>query len=52
MIDAVTPEDLGVSAAPRLTVLSVREPPQRQAGVIVEDVAGLVDKLRNEAKVI
>lgn len=48
----MTPEDLGVSAAPRLTVLSVREPPQRQAGVIVEDVAGLVDKLRNEAKVI
>ena len=39
-IDAVTPEDLGVSPDPRLTVLSVREPPQRQAGVIVEDVAG------------
>ncbi len=51
-IDAVTPEDLGVPADPRLTVLSVREPPGRQAGVIVEDVAGLVDKLRNEAKVI
>ena len=51
-IDAVTPEELGVSADPRLTILSVREPPQRQAGVIVEDVAGLVDKLRNEAKVI
>ena len=51
-IDAVTPEELGVSPDPRLTVLSVREPPQRQAGVIVEDVAGLVDKLRNEAKVI
>ena len=51
-IDAVTPEDLGVSAEPRLAILSVKEPPQRQAGVIVEDVAGLVDKLRNEAKVI
>ncbi len=51
-IDAVTPEDLGVSAEPRLTILSVKEPPQRQAGVIVEDVAALVDKLRNEAKVI
>ncbi len=51
-IDAVTPEDLGVPADPRLTILSVREPPGRQAGVIVEDVAGLVDKLRNEAKVI
>ena len=51
-IEAVTPEELGVSPDPRLTVLSVREPPHRQAGVIVEDVAGLVDKLRNEAKVI
>ena len=51
-IDAVTPEELGVPADPRLNILSVREPPQRQAGVIVEDVAGLVDKLRNEAKVI
>ena len=51
-IDAVSPEELGVSPDPRLTVLSVKEPPQRQAGVIVEDVAGLVSKLRNEAKVI
>ena len=51
-IDAVSPEELGVSPDPRLTVVSVKEPPQRQAGVIVEDVAGLVSKLQNEAKVI
>ncbi len=51
-IDVLTPAELGVDAAPRLTVLGVSEPPQRQAGVIVETVADLVDKLRNEAKVI
>ena len=51
-IDAVTPEDLGVPTDPRLTVITVKEPPKRQAGVIVEDVAALVDKLRNEAKII
>ena len=38
--------------APRLTVLSVVEPPKRQEGVKVEDIAELVEKLRNEAKVI
>ena len=38
--------------APRLTTLKVEEPPQRQAGVIVGSVAELVDKLKNEAKVI
>ena len=51
-IDAVSPEELGVSPDPRLTIVSVKEPPQRQAGVIVEDVAALVGKLQNEAKVI
>ena len=51
-IDALTPEALGVAVEPRLTVLSVKEPPKRQAGVLVEDVAALVGKLRNEAKVI
>jgi electron transfer flavoprotein beta subunit len=38
--------------APRLTTVSVEEPPARQAGVMVPDVPSLVDKLRNEAKVI
>ncbi len=51
-IDEKTPQDLGVDTAPRLTILKVASPPQRQAGVIVENVAELVDKLRNEAGVI
>jgi len=51
-IETVKPGDLGVDATPRLTVLKVDEPPKRQAGVKVGSVAELVDKLRNEAKVI
>jgi electron transfer flavoprotein beta subunit len=51
-IDVTTPGDLGVDIIQRLTVLKVEDPPKRQAGVMVEDVAQLVDKLRNEAKVI
>ena len=51
-IDILTPEQLGVDAAPRVTVLKVVEPPARKAGVKVADVAALVDKLKNEAKVI
>jgi electron transfer flavoprotein beta subunit len=51
-IDVMTPEDLGVDVSPRIKVLKVSEPPRRQAGVIVKDAVELVDKLRNEAKVI
>ena len=51
-IDVLTPEDLGVDISNRVIVLEVNEPPARQAGVIVADAAELVDKLRNEAKVI
>ena len=51
-IDQMAPGDLGVDTAPRLTTLKVVEPPKREAGVRVEDVAHLVDKLKNEAKVI
>ena len=51
-LDTLTPADLGVDTAPRLKTLKVSEPPSRQAGVKVADVAELVDKLRNEAKVI
>ena len=51
-IDEKTPEDLGVDTAPRLATLKVEDPPTRQAGVIVADVAELVSKLRNEAGVI
>ena len=51
-IDIVKPEDLGVDIAPRLKTLKVEDPPKRSAGVLVADVAALVDKLKNEAKVI
>ena len=51
-IETVKPADLGVDPAPRLTVLKVEEPPKRQAGKKVGSVQELVDKLRNEAKVI
>ena len=51
-IDQMSPADLGVDTAPRLTTLKVTEPPKRSAGVKVGSVAELVDKLRNEAKVI
>ncbi|MBU0751462.1 MAG: electron transfer flavoprotein subunit beta/FixA family protein [Gammaproteobacteria bacterium] len=51
-LDNVKPADLGVDVAPRLTTLKVVEPPRRQAGVKVADVAELVAKLKNEAKVI
>ena len=51
-IDIMTPEDLGVDVTPRVVVLSVTEPPTRAAGVKVASVAELVEKLRNEAKVI
>jgi electron transfer flavoprotein beta subunit len=51
-IETLTPADLGVDVAPRVTTLKVVEPPPRAAGVKVADVAELLDKLRNEAKVI
>lgn len=51
-LERTTPEDLGVDAAPRLKVLRVSEPPKRRAGERVPDVATLVERLRNEAKVI
>ena len=51
-MDVVSPEELGVSLAPTTEVLSVEPPPERAAGIIVESVEELVNKLRNEAKVI
>ncbi len=51
-IETFSPEDLGVDVSPRLETLTVVEPPPRKAGVKVESVAELLDKLRNEAKVI
>ena len=51
-LDNLKPEELGVDVKPRLKTLKVSEPPKRSAGVKVADVAALVDKLKNEAKVI
>jgi len=51
-IDTVTPDSLGVDVAPRLKTLKVAEPAKRKAGVKVADVAALVDKLKNDARVI
>ena len=51
-IEALAPDALGVDPAPRLKTLKVVEPPKRSAGVKVKSAAELVEKLRNEAKVI
>jgi electron transfer flavoprotein beta subunit len=51
-LDVLTPEGLGVDVMPRLKTLKVSEPPARKAGVRVPDVATLINKLKNEAKVI
>ncbi len=51
-IDQMTPDELGVDTSPRLEVLKVVEPPKRQGGIKVESIEELVDKLKNEAKVI
>ena len=51
-LDTLSPSDLGVDVTPRLKTLKVAEPPVRGAGIKVADVATLVDKLKNEAKVI
>ncbi len=51
-LDTKAPEDYGVDIAPRLKVLETVEPPARQAGVKVDSVAELVDKLKNEAGVL
>ncbi len=51
-LDVLAAADLGVDIAPRLTTVSVEPPAEREAGIKVETVAALVDKLKNEAKVI
>ncbi|MDB4363659.1 electron transfer flavoprotein subunit beta/FixA family protein, partial [Pseudomonadales bacterium] len=51
-LDTLTPDELGVDISPRVTLVKVSPPPQRQAGIKVESVDELVDKLKNEAKVI
>jgi electron transfer flavoprotein beta subunit len=52
LLENLKPDALGVDVAPRLATLKVVEPPKRKAGVRVPDAKALVDKLRNEAKVI
>jgi electron transfer flavoprotein beta subunit len=51
-LDVLKPEDLGVDIAPRLKTIRVEEPPKRTAGIKVPDVSSLIDKLKNEAKVL
>ena len=51
-LESISPADLGVDVAPRLTIVKVEAPASRQAGIKVADVAELVNKLKNEAKVI
>jgi electron transfer flavoprotein beta subunit len=51
-LETITPADLGVDVAPRLKTVNVAEPARRGSGIMVPDVAALVDKLKNEAKVI
>ena len=51
-IEDLTKEDLGVDVTPRIKQLKVEEPPKREKGIMVKDVAELVQKLKNEAKVI
>ena len=51
-LDSLTVDDLGVDITPRLTIVKVEEPAAREAGIRVADVKELVEKLKNEAKVI
>ena len=51
-VETLTPEELGVDVSNRIEVVQVTEPPARDAGVMVSSAAELVEKLKNEAKVI
>jgi electron transfer flavoprotein beta subunit len=51
-LQTLKPADLGVDVAPRIKTLKVSEPPKRSGGIKVPDVATLVSKLKNDAKVI
>jgi electron transfer flavoprotein beta subunit len=51
-IDLLNVEDLGVDTSPRIKQIKVEEPPKREKGIMVKDVAELVQKLKHEAKVI
>lgn len=51
-VEELTPADLGVDVTPKVKIRKLSSPPERKAGIKVPDVATLVEKLRNEAKVI
>jgi electron transfer flavoprotein beta subunit len=51
-VETIDAASLGVDLTPRITVVEVNEPPARKGGIIVDDVAMLVDKLKNTAAVI
>jgi electron transfer flavoprotein beta subunit len=51
-IDQISLDDLGVDASQRLKTIKIEEPPAREAGIMVDSVPNLVEKLKNEAKVI
>jgi electron transfer flavoprotein beta subunit len=51
-LDTKTPSDFGIDLTPRVKTLKVEPPPERQAGIKVGSVDELVEKLKNEAKVI
>ena len=51
-IDQKSPEDFGINVSPRVNILKVIEPPKRQAGIKVESIEELVEKLKSEAGVI
>ena len=51
-LDVIAADSLGVDLAPRVQLVEVNEPEKRSGGIVVEDVATLVEKLKTEAKVI
>ena len=51
-LETISAEELGVDLSPRQNTLKVSPPPERAAGIVVESIDQLVDKLKNEAKVI
>ena len=51
-LESLSAEELGIDLNPRITTVKVSPPPEREAGIIVESIDELVDKLKNEAKVI
>ena len=51
-VDTINIDDLGIDLIPKNQVIEVLEPPPRKAGIVVSDVDNLIDKLRNEAKVL